>query len=157
MIWHPDDYAGTGDDRAVIAVNRHGIAFAREAVGEYGIDRNYFDPVGKVNGAVSAKALAHNESYARHLATLGEPARCWTPRQMHRADRQPPLCLRRALHPRHRDAATRWLYPRPGRRAARDGIEICENSAVLAASTAARAQAGVVTTPRRGKVDRRQG
>ena len=51
-----DDYAGSGDDRAVIAVNRHGIAFAREAVAEYGIDRNYFDPVGKVNGAVSAKA-----------------------------------------------------------------------------------------------------
>ena len=67
-----DDYAGSGDDRAVIAINRHGIAFARDAVEEYNIDRNHFDPAGKVNGAASTKAQAHNESYARHLATLGE-------------------------------------------------------------------------------------
>lgn len=77
-----DDYAGSGDDRAVIAVNRHGIAFAREAVEEYGIDRNYFDPVGKVNGAVSAKALAHNESYAMHLTGLGEACEMLDARQM---------------------------------------------------------------------------
>ena len=77
-----DDYAGSGDDRAVIAVNRHGIAFARDAVGEYGIDRNYFDPAGKVNGAASAKAQAHNESYARHLASLGEGSEMLDARQM---------------------------------------------------------------------------
>jgi glycine/D-amino acid oxidase-like deaminating enzyme len=67
-----DDYAGTGDDRTMIQLNRQAIDFARAAVEEYGIDPNYFDPVGKVNGAASEAALAHNESYSRHLASLGE-------------------------------------------------------------------------------------
>lgn len=66
------DYAGDGDDRAVIALNRQAIAFARGAVEEYGIDRNYFDPVGKVNGAVGDKSVANNISYANHLKHLGE-------------------------------------------------------------------------------------
>jgi glycine/D-amino acid oxidase-like deaminating enzyme len=67
-----EDYAGAGDDRAMIALNRHAIGFARGAVEEYGIDRAFFDPAGKVNGAASAAADAHNRSYAAHLATLGE-------------------------------------------------------------------------------------
>ncbi|MCK7615370.1 NAD(P)/FAD-dependent oxidoreductase [Roseibium sediminicola] len=67
-----EDYAGAGDDRALIALNRHAIAFARAAVDDYQIDANYFDPAGKINGAASAKAVAHNKSYAEHLASLGE-------------------------------------------------------------------------------------
>jgi glycine/D-amino acid oxidase-like deaminating enzyme len=67
-----DDYAGSGDDRALIALNRKAIGFARDAVEECGIDRNFFDEAGKVNGAASAKAQAHNVSYARHLESLGE-------------------------------------------------------------------------------------
>lgn len=67
-----DDYAGAGDDRSVIAMNRQAIAFARGAVEEYDIDRNYFDPAGKVNGAASAATDALNRSYAEHLASLGE-------------------------------------------------------------------------------------
>jgi glycine/D-amino acid oxidase-like deaminating enzyme len=67
-----EDYAGAGDDRAMIALNRHAIGFAAEAVADYGIDPNYFDPVGKVNGAASPQADAHNRSYATHLGTLGE-------------------------------------------------------------------------------------
>lgn len=78
-----DDYAGTGDDRAMIALNRHAIVFARGAVEDYGIDRNFFDPAGKINGAVSATAQAHNESYARHLASLGEQSDMLDPKQMH--------------------------------------------------------------------------
>jgi hypothetical protein len=66
--------ARTGDDRAMIALNRRAIGFAREAVEEYGIDPAFFDPVGKVNGAASAAADAHNLSYAAHLGTLGEPS-----------------------------------------------------------------------------------
>ena len=66
------DYAGSGDDRAQIAMNRQAIAFARAAVRDYGIPAAYFDPAGKVNGAVSDAALAHNTSYARHLDDLGE-------------------------------------------------------------------------------------
>lgn len=68
-----DDYAGHGDDRAMIALNRQAIAFARAAAEEYGIDRAFFDPAGKVNGAVTAADDALNASYARHLDTLEEP------------------------------------------------------------------------------------
>lgn len=68
-----EDYAGAGDDRAMIALNRRAIAFARAAVDEYQIDRNYFDQAGKVNGAASESAHARNQSYAAHLETLGEP------------------------------------------------------------------------------------
>ncbi|MCX7889640.1 MAG: FAD-binding oxidoreductase [Rhodobacteraceae bacterium] len=67
-----DDYAGHGDDRAMIALNRHAITFAREAVHDYGIRPDYFDPAGKVNGAASEAADALNRSYADHLSTLGE-------------------------------------------------------------------------------------
>ncbi len=62
-----EDYAGAGDDREVTDLNRHAIAFARGAVEDYGIDPNYFDEAGKVNGAASAAADAHNRTYARHL------------------------------------------------------------------------------------------
>lgn len=76
------DYAGSGDDRAMIKLNRQAIAFAADAVGEYGIDKNYFDPAGKVNGAASSGAEAHNRSYARHLASLGEASELLDPQQM---------------------------------------------------------------------------
>jgi glycine/D-amino acid oxidase-like deaminating enzyme len=69
-----EDYAGTGDDRTMIALNRMAQKFGRAAVEEYGIDPAFFDPSGKVNGAASAAAHAHNESYARHLASLNEPS-----------------------------------------------------------------------------------
>ncbi|WP_172332255.1 FAD-dependent oxidoreductase [Mangrovicoccus sp. HB161399] len=67
-----DDYAGGGDDRAQIALNRQAIGFAREAVAECGIDPGYFETSGKVNGAACAAADARNRSYAAHLASLGE-------------------------------------------------------------------------------------
>ncbi|MBN8631713.1 MAG: FAD-binding oxidoreductase [Rhodobacterales bacterium] len=68
-----DDYAGHGDDRGMIALNRHAIAFARGAVEDYGINANYFDPIGKVNGAASETADTLNRSYTDHLTSLGEP------------------------------------------------------------------------------------
>lgn len=67
-----DDYAGSGDDTAQISLNRQAIAFARDAVAEYGINPNYFDEAGKINGATSDAAHARNLSYSNHLATLGE-------------------------------------------------------------------------------------
>ncbi|MFC6584926.1 NAD(P)/FAD-dependent oxidoreductase [Sulfitobacter aestuariivivens] len=67
-----DDYAGSGDDRALTALNRGAIRFARDAVEALEIDAAYADPAGKVNGAASAAGDAHNQSYARHLAGLGE-------------------------------------------------------------------------------------
>ncbi len=66
------DYAGAGDDRAQIALNRRAIAFARAAVAEYRIPRAFFDPAGKVNGAASPKAHTHNQTYAAHLDSLDE-------------------------------------------------------------------------------------
>lgn len=66
------DYAGDGDDRQLIALNRHAIAFARDGVADYDIDPNFFDAAGKVNGAVSNRAHRHNLSYRAHLHRLGE-------------------------------------------------------------------------------------
>lgn len=67
------DYAGFGDDAARIALNRQAIDFARKAAEDYAIPRDFIDPSGKVNGAASARGHTHNETYARHLAGLGEP------------------------------------------------------------------------------------
>ncbi|MBG6161708.1 glycine/D-amino acid oxidase-like deaminating enzyme [Labrenzia sp. EL_195] len=67
-----EDYAGAGDDQAITSLNRQAIAFAGEAVEDYGINPNFFDRAGKINGAASAKAVQHNESYATHLQGLGE-------------------------------------------------------------------------------------
>ncbi|MCV0425118.1 MAG: FAD-dependent oxidoreductase, partial [Roseibium sp.] len=58
-----EDYAGAGDDQAVTTLNRRAISFAAGAVEDYGIDGNFFDRAGKVNGAASPKAVAHNSSY----------------------------------------------------------------------------------------------
>lgn len=66
------DYAGGGDDRAMIALNRQAIAFGRAMVEDYGIRADWFDPAGKVNGAASEAADAANRSYAHHLESLGE-------------------------------------------------------------------------------------
>lgn len=67
-----DDYAGAGDDRTMTRLNRAAIAYARDAVDEYGVSPDYFDPVGKVNGAATEAGDAHNRSYAKHLEALGE-------------------------------------------------------------------------------------
>ena len=78
-----DDYAGSGDDRTMIRLNRQAIAFARDAVSEYQIDKNYFDECGKVNGAASQRAQAHNDSYAAHLASMDEHSEPLDAQQMH--------------------------------------------------------------------------
>ena len=68
-----DDYAGHGDDREMIALNRYAITFAQGAVEDFEIDRDFFECSGKVNGAASNAADALNRSYAEHLTSLGEP------------------------------------------------------------------------------------
>jgi len=70
-----DDYSGKNlqTDRNQIALNRMAIRFADESVDEYGIDHNYFDKSGKINGAVSNRAHQRNLSYAEHLTALDEP------------------------------------------------------------------------------------
>ena len=69
-----DDYAGAGDDRSMIALNRKSIGFASQAVEDYQIDSSFFERAGKVNGAASETARAYNASYSRHLESLGEPS-----------------------------------------------------------------------------------
>lgn len=72
-----DGYDGQGveSDRMMIALNRKAIAFASDAVDDYSINRNYFDPAGKVNGAASDAADRMNRSYATHLNALGETSK----------------------------------------------------------------------------------
>jgi glycine/D-amino acid oxidase-like deaminating enzyme len=79
-----DNYAGQGlaSDHQMIALNRQAIAFARAAVEDYDIDRAYFDPAGKVNGAAGAKGDGLNHSYAKHLESLGEVSETLDARSM---------------------------------------------------------------------------
>jgi len=68
------DYASThGKDVKQIRLNRQAIQFAKNAVEEYGLSKEAFDPCGKVNGAAAEKAIQHNLDYAKHLDDLGEP------------------------------------------------------------------------------------
>ena len=76
------NYAGAGDDQAVISLNRQAQSFAKDAVDDYGIDVNFFDPSGKINGAASQHAHAHNQSYAKHLTHLGETWQMLDAKQM---------------------------------------------------------------------------
>ncbi|WP_299141576.1 FAD-binding oxidoreductase [uncultured Tateyamaria sp.] len=78
-----EDYAGAGDDRTLTRLNRAAIAFGQEAVAEYGLPRDVFDPAGKVNGAATAQGDAHNRSYAKHLASLSEPSEWLDAQGMH--------------------------------------------------------------------------
>ncbi|WP_323768226.1 FAD-binding oxidoreductase [Antarctobacter sp.] len=69
-----EDYGGAIErDLFQIRANRHAIAFAKKAVEDYGLTREAFDPVGKVNAAATGKGHAHNVDFARHLAVLREP------------------------------------------------------------------------------------
>ncbi len=67
-----EDYSGGSDERSLIKLNRQAQKFAEHALLDYQIDINYFDKAGKINGAASEIAHAHNESYAAHLEGLGE-------------------------------------------------------------------------------------
>ncbi|MDE2383808.1 MAG: FAD-binding oxidoreductase [Alphaproteobacteria bacterium] len=80
-----EDYAGAalGSDREIIDLNRQAIAFAGQAVERFAINKAFFDPAGKVNGAVSAKADGLNHAYARHLSQLGEKSEMLDAKSMH--------------------------------------------------------------------------
>lgn len=77
-----EDYAGSGDDKAIMALNRKAIAFGAAAVDAYGIAPDYFDRSGKINGAGSAAGDGYNESLAQHLTALGEPFEMYDAAQM---------------------------------------------------------------------------
>lgn len=69
-----DTYAGAAEDSDLseTRLNRAAIAFAAEAAQEYGLDREAFDPCGKVNGATSEEGDRRNRAYAAHLARMNE-------------------------------------------------------------------------------------
>lgn len=77
------DYAGAGDERALIGLNRYAIDFALENVARYGIDPAFADRAGKVNGAGGDKATEANRRYAQHLDALGEPHEWLDEQAMH--------------------------------------------------------------------------
>lgn len=127
-----DDYAGQGAvaDQALTRLNRQAISFALEAVAQYGIELAYADPVGKVNGAASAAGQAHNDSYAAHLADLGEAYEVLDAQSMQELTGS--AYYRSGLY----TPGTLMLQPAgyvtglaAGLR--RDGVQICENTPVL--------------------------
>ena len=147
-----DDYSGSGDDRAMIELNRQAIAFAGAAIEEYGIDPNFFDPAGKVNGAASAAAQGHNESYAQHLASLGERSETLDARQMYE------LTGSRHYISGLYTPGTVMLQPAGyirglGAGLAAQGVDICENSPVISFEKQSggwrvRTPGGSISTPR---------
>ena len=70
-----ESYAGedTAGDRLQTALNRRAIDFARQLAADFGLDREVFDPCGKINGAATDKGDAHNRLYAEHLKIMDEP------------------------------------------------------------------------------------
>ncbi len=78
-----DDYGGALDaDLAQTQDNRRGIDHAREMVQEYGLNEEAFVVSGKINGAVTDTGIAHNTSFARHLAAMNEPYQMYDAAQM---------------------------------------------------------------------------
>lgn len=78
-----DDYVGCRNDRDMIDLNRQAIAFGRSAVEDYDIAPHFFTQTGKVNGAASDAAQAHNQNYAKHLTFLGEESQMLDQQQMY--------------------------------------------------------------------------
>ncbi|MEL6479144.1 MAG: FAD-binding oxidoreductase, partial [Pseudomonadota bacterium] len=77
------DYTGEDQrDRAETAANRAAIAFALAAAKAYDLPEEAIHRAGKVNGAATAKGVAHNQNYARHLDAIGEPYRLLDASQM---------------------------------------------------------------------------
>ena len=69
------DYGGAREkDHLLTADNRHAIAFASEMADDFGLGEEIFSKCGKINGAATAKGVAHNREYAAHLASIGEPS-----------------------------------------------------------------------------------
>ena len=145
-----DDYAGKGvaADKAMTALNRSAIAFARGAVEDYAIDPAYFDPAGKINGAATEAGRKLNISYAEHLTELGEANEMLDAKAMHGVTGS-----------RHYTSGlytpgTVMLQPAGyirslGAGLRRDGVRVCENTPV---SKLNRVGQDWVLTTLRGKV-----
>ena len=77
------DYGGGLDaDLDQTQDNRLGIAHASKMATEYLLSDEAFLLSGKINGAATAKGQAHNENFAKHLTTMGEPYESLDAKQM---------------------------------------------------------------------------
>lgn len=80
MIDLPHKLSGEGyegalaEDKAQTAMSREAIAFSAEAAEELGMTEEAFVQCGKINAAANDTGVKHNETYARHLATMDEPS-----------------------------------------------------------------------------------
>ncbi len=61
-------------ERELISLNRQAQDFAEAAVKEYGVDPNFFDRAGKINGAGDSAGHAAIEREKAHLDTIDEPS-----------------------------------------------------------------------------------
>ena len=69
-----ETYAGqdAGDDLDHTRANRQAIAWARSFAETAGLEREVFDPCGKINAAASPAGHRMNLAYAAHLERMGE-------------------------------------------------------------------------------------
>ncbi len=69
-----DDYGGNaGNDQRQIRLNRAAIDYALQAKAQWQMSDEAIAASGKLNGAVTARGVAHNQAYAKHLDQLNEP------------------------------------------------------------------------------------
>lgn len=68
------EYSAAGEDATAleIAQNRFAIEYAAAAAAEYGMDKDTFDPSGKINAASTERGLGFNQRYAASLSRIGE-------------------------------------------------------------------------------------
>ena len=76
-----EEMAARGEHE-LIMLNRHAQDFAEAAVEEYGIDPNFFDRAGKIDGAGAYAGHAANEREKAHLDSIGEPSEMLDAKQM---------------------------------------------------------------------------
>lgn len=76
-----EEMAARGE-RELISLNRLAQDFAEAAVEEYGIDPNFFDRAGKIDGAGNSSGHAANKRERAHLDSIGEPSEMLDAKQM---------------------------------------------------------------------------
>lgn len=76
-----EEMAARGE-RELISLNRQAQDFAEAAVEEYGIDPNFFDRAGKIDGAGNSSGHAANKRERAHLDSIGEPSEMLDAKQM---------------------------------------------------------------------------
>ena len=80
-----DDYGGNASkDQRDIQLNRAGIAYALNAKASYEMSDEAISVCGKINGAITARGIKHNEEYAKHLDNLNEPFKKLDADDMHK-------------------------------------------------------------------------